>query len=375
MNTRDDRITDISFFQLDLELVTRFAVSSGAMEHVEMSAVRVQLASGHQGWGEMSPFPAITGETRQSTLEAARAAAPTLLGESVLEYRRLFGVLAEHLPRNPAARCGLETALLDAFSQNANLPLWAHFGGAELNRIHVTDITIPVTDLATTLALARDWYVRGFRSFKLKVGVEAEQEIEKVRRIAETCAGVSFILDANGGYELSEARRFLSGLKQRQAVSLLEQPLSPHDHEGARALREEFGLRVAADESARSVSDVVALAGAQAADVINLKIMKTGLREAVQMAIVARALGLSLMIGGMIETRLAMGCSFALVVGLGRFEFLDLDTPLLLRTDPWRGGFTYRGPELVASSDPGLGMRPAESSSFSACGSVNLEHV
>jgi L-Ala-D/L-Glu epimerase len=84
--------------------------------------------------------------------------------------------------------------------------------------------------------------------------------------------------------------------------------------------------------------------------------MKTGVAEAVEIASFAKASGLKLMIGGMVETRIAMGCSFGLVLGLGGFEILDLDTPLLLADDPVTGGYRYDGPRLQPWSEPGLDM-------------------
>jgi L-alanine-DL-glutamate epimerase-like enolase superfamily enzyme len=64
------------------------------------------------------------------------------------------------------------------------------------------------------------------------------------------------------------------------------------------------------------------------------------------------------MIGGMVETRLAMSCSLAIAAGLGTIKYLDLDTPLLLRDDPFEGGYRYDGPELHLYDQPGLGIEP-----------------
>jgi len=78
--------------------------------------------------------------------------------------------------------------------------------------------------------------------------------------------------------------------------------------------------------------------------------------EAIEIASFTKQAGLKLMIGGMIESRIAMGCSFSLVLGLGGFEILDLDTPLLLARDPVEGGYQYNGPRLVPWQASGLGM-------------------
>ena len=91
------------------------------------------------------------------------------------------------------------------------------------------------------------------------------------------------------------------------------------------------------------------------------KIMKMGVLDAFDIAVTTKTMGLDLMIGGMIETRLAMGCSLCLVAGLGTINHLDLDTPLLMTEDPFSGGYQYNGPELILSDSPGLGLSPANS--------------
>ena len=138
---------------------------------------------------------------------------------------------------------------------------------------------------------------------------------------------------------------------------LLEQPVVRDDLDSMAAIRRETGIPVAADESVRSLADAHEVVARGAADYINIKIMKTGVAEATEIASFTKASGLKLMIGGMLETRIAMGCSFSLVLGLGGFDVLDLDTPLLLANDPVSGGYRYDGPRLHPWSEPGLDMK------------------
>jgi L-alanine-DL-glutamate epimerase-like enolase superfamily enzyme len=135
---------------------------------------------------------------------------------------------------------------------------------------------------------------------------------------------------------------------------LLEQPVVRDDLDSMAAIRRETGIPVAADESVRSLADAQEVVARGAADYINIK--KTGVVEALEIASFTKASGLKLMIGGMVETRIAMGCSFSLVLGLDGFEVLDLDTPLLLANDPVTGGYRYEGPHLQPWSRPGLDM-------------------
>ena len=122
------------------------------------------------------------------------------------------------------------------------------------------------------------------------------------------------------------------------------------------ALRRDLGIPIAADESVRSLQDAKDIARQEAADFINIKITKCGLLHAIEIATFARSIGLRLMAGGMVETRIAMGCTFALVLGLGGFELLDLDTPLLLATDPVKGGYLYTGSMLQPCTGAGLDL-------------------
>lgn len=264
----------------------------------------------------------------------------------------------------PAARCGLETALVDAVARELGIPLWALWGGADL-RERETDITIPIASPQQTLELGRKWYGKGFRLFKTKVGASqnlisglpdtVEQDIQRVTTLHQHLIGVAFIVDANQGFTREQCLHFVKEARRMGVeLRLLEQPVVKEDLDSLAALRRDTGVPIAADESVRSLQDIRDLIQKDAVDFINIKIMKSGLIAGMDMAAYARAAGLRLMIGGMIETRVAMGCSFALVLGTGGYEVLDLDTPLLMASDPVQGGYQYAGPTLQPSSGPGL---------------------
>jgi L-alanine-DL-glutamate epimerase-like enolase superfamily enzyme len=224
-----------------------------------------------------------------------------------------------------------------------------------------TDITIPIVNTERTLELADQWVKRGFSKIKLKVGLDLGQDVRKIQLIAQEHPNVFFILDANQGFREKEAREFideLASLKSR--ILLFEQPLDRRDLSGMAAIRAGNDIPIVADESVMTTREAYAVIQAKAADVINLKIMKSGVMEVLEIASLARAAGLKLMIGGMVETRLAMSCSLAIALGVGGIEHLDLDTPLLLSSDPLRGGYRYEGPNLCPWSEPGLGLEPKE---------------
>ena len=349
-------IQRIEIWPVDIPITDPFVVATGARIVAQNLFMRITLRDGTQGIGEAAPFPEVGDEDREACLIAATELARTMIGQSVADYEPLATQLNEQAPLHPAARCGLETALLDAWCRAQRIPLWQLWGSADV-RERETDITIPICSLGKTLDLSRGWHARGFRLFKMKVGLKVEEDIRRLEAVHAALPGIGFIGDGNQGFSREECIHFANGVKHFEGrLVLLEQPVVREDLEGLQAIRHLTGIPVAADESVRSLDDARRVVQAQAADYINIKIMKTGVLEALRIAQFTRSAGLRLMIGGMVETRVSMGCSFGLVLGLGGFDVLDLDTPLLLSTDPVGGGYCYNGPLLHPWHEAGLGM-------------------
>jgi L-Ala-D/L-Glu epimerase len=362
------RIRTVELWPIDVPITDPFVVATGQRLVAENIFVRLTLESGAVGYGEMAPFPEVGGEDRESCLKTAQRLAAIMLGQSATRYQAIARTLYEMAAAHPAARCGLETALLDAYCRELRIPLWALWGGADV-RVRETDMTIPITTVERTISLARGWYSQGFRLFKMKVGMDVEQDIRRVEALHRALPNIGFVIDANQGFTEAQCRTFVKEVIPCGAtLVLLEQPVPRADLEGMAALRRDLGIPIAADESARSLQDVKNIAREKAADVINIKITKCGLLHAIDIATWARSMGLRLMAGGMVETRLAMGCSFSLVLGIGGFELLDLDTPLLLANDPVQGGYRYAGPALHPSMGVGLDMEIVAGSNRIALG-------
>lgn len=350
------QIVTIEFWPIDIPITDPFVVATGARVVAENIFVRLTLLDGTHGYGESAPFPEVGGETRDSCLAALRQLAPLLIGASPGHYARIAAEMAQTAPAHPAARCGLETAMIDAYCQSTQVSMWQLWGGHDV-RPRETDITIPISTLEKSVALARGWYAQGFRLFKMKVGNDVDQDIRRLEAVHRTLPGIAFIGDGNQGFSREECLAFARGVQRfGGTMVLLEQPVVRDDLDSMTAIRRDTGIPVAADESVRSLADARDVIARNAADYINIKIMKTGVVEAVAIAETTLAAGLKLMVGGMVETRLAMGCSFSLVLGMKGFDILDLDTPLLLASDPVQGGYGYRGAHLEPWVGPGLAL-------------------
>ncbi|MGQ0811360.1 MAG: dipeptide epimerase [Nitrospiraceae bacterium] len=349
-------IAKIEFWPMDIPITDPFVVATGTRMTAQNVFIRITLKGGTQGYDEAAPFPEVGGEDRDSCLAALVDLSKTLLGRSVADFHHIGRTVFEQAPPQPAARCGLETALLDAYCRTSDMPMWRLWGGADV-RARETDITIPITDRETTITRARAWHAKGFRLFKMKVGHDVDEDVRRLEAVHRALPDIAFIGDGNQGFSRDDCIVFVNGVKKFGGnLILLEQPLVRDDLDGLSAIRHLTGIPIAVDEAVRSLDDAKAVLRKQAADYINIKIMKTGVIQALEIAEFARGSGLRLMIGGMVETRVAMGCSFAMALGLGGFEALDLDTPLLLSTDPVKGGYRYEGSRLHPWFGPGLDL-------------------
>jgi L-Ala-D/L-Glu epimerase len=339
------RVTHVEWRSLDIELTEPFGIATGAQPVARNLLLELGCDDGTLGIGEAAPFPAVNGETREHAAATLEAARPALLGLELETWRASAKLAAERLAAAPSARCAFETALLDALTRKHEISLFRFFGGAESEL--VSDITLTTGSAEHAAEQARSAAARGFSTLKVKVGgATLVHDLERLHSAADAAPDATFILDANGSFSSLEAIRMLRALGAlRDRVVLFEQPTAANDLVGLRAVRE-AGVAVAADESLRELGDLEKLLDAGAVDVVNLKIMKSGVVGSLDLAIGARAAGLGLMVGGMVETRLAMTVSACLAGGVGGFTYIDLDTPLFLARDPFRGGFEDDWPRL-----------------------------
>lgn len=352
-------IRSLHVADLNIPLLEPFGIASGVQEQASNLLVTLTLADGTRGYGEAAPFAAVNGETQQSARQALAVARGIVEGGDVREWRAIAATLRVRLYDAPSARCAVECALLDALTRRAAMPLWAFFGGA--GQQLETDMTVTTGSVAQAAAAAQNIRDRGIRTIKVKVGGgDLGQDLARVLAIHEAAPASPLILDGNGGLDLPESLVLVAELQARGVpLALLEQPLPREDWAGMAELTARAGVPVAADESLRSAADALRIVREQAASVLNIKIMKMGVAEALDVIGIARAAGLGLMIGGMVESVLAMTCSACLAAGNGGFSFVDLDTPLFLATNPFDGGFVQRGAMLdLGGISAGHGVTP-----------------
>jgi L-alanine-DL-glutamate epimerase-like enolase superfamily enzyme len=342
-------ITAIHGFPLNVPLLAPFTIASVRLDHVENVAVRIRLEDGTEGWGEIPSLRPVTTEDQVAALDAIDYLRAALVGRDAAEWRLLAEELQLWLADLSATRAGVEMALLDAVTRHSGVPLYQFFGGASDQL--TTDITIPICPPDEAAALASSYRDKGFATIKTKVGIDLDADVAMLQAIRGAHPECALVLDANEGFDADEALRFLEALRgEGIEPALFEQPVAREDWDGLGRVTRESSVPVAADESCRTPEDALRIAKDGLATVLNIKLSKAGVVAGVEIAAIAKAAGLGLMIGGMVETRIAMGFAAHFAAGLGGFDWIDLDTPYLLADDPVDGGYVANGPNYSLSS-------------------------
>ena len=327
---------------LDVETAFEFRIAVGASHGHANTLVRVDH-DGIEGWGEASPSH-YYGESRP-LVEAALTRWTPCLGDDPFALdaieRRMDGVLLGH----GAAHAAIEMALHDWIGKKLGLPIWKLLG-LDATRVPLSCVTL---GLASPEEMERKLEtVIDFPMLKVKLG--APGDVDNLRRIRARYRG-RLQVDANTAWSASDAVRVLRQIEPL-GIELVEQPVPREDLDGLRWVRERSPIPVFADESCHHVGDIANLAGR--ADGVNLKIMKSGGIRAMQRTIhAARAHGMKVMLGSMVESSLALSAAAQLAPLV---DYLDLDGHWLLKHDPFDGAPGERG-QIVLSDLPGLGVR------------------
>lgn len=327
-----------------LTLHTRhpFIIARGGQSEYRTLMVKITDDDGVEGWGEAAATK-FYGETRE-TVEAALATYAPLLGRDPFQLESIEATLETTLKRNASARAAISAALHDLVGKRLGVPLWKYWG-LDRSKAPKSTFTIGID----TPEMIRKKVVEAAEYPILKIKLGSDDDIGILRTMRDE-TDRELRVDANCGWTAAHAVRMLPVLAEF-GVTVLEQPVPPDDLDGLEHVRRHATIPIIADESCVTAADIPGLAGR--VDGINIKLAKCGsLREAIRMIAIARAHGMMVMVGCMIESSLGVTAAahFTPLV-----DIVDLDGAALLRDDPFKGA-TIAGGQVGLPDAPGLGV-------------------
>ena len=353
-------ITHTEIYRYTIPMVP-FTIATGTMRHAQNIFIRIHTSEGFIGVGECSAFPMIAGETQATCFELAKDFAACWKNKSATDINQRLDELDTLIYRNYTAKSAFDLALHDLAAKAANLPLYQFLGGT--NRTVESDLTIGIGTPEEMAATAREFISKEVHIIKVKLGKDVATDVERIRQIREAVGpAMKLRIDANQGWSFEDAVLALTQLAPYN-IEFCEQPMRSWNDELLPELCKRSPIPLMADESVFTHRDAERLIRNNACAYINIKFAKSGgIREALRINEVAEKNGIACMMGGMLESRLALTAKVHVAIACKNIQFYDLDTCLLGHlTDPVVGGAQFKGMELSVNDQPGIGADVSES--------------
>lgn len=352
------KIKKIEIDEIFVPLTTPFKTALRTVENVEDIVVKITADTGEVGYGEAPPTAVITGDTKGSVVCAIRDfISPAITGMEIENLEAIMERMHGCIQKNTSAKACVDMALYDLYAKRYGAPLYQLLGGyrSELE----TDLTISVNPIDEMVRDSVAAVKRGYRILKTKVGTGGVKDIERISAIRDAVGkDVKIRVDANQGWTAKEAVHILTAMEDRGLnIELCEQPVKAHDLDGMRTVTKSVYTPILADESVFCAEDAVEIIRTGAADLINIKLMKTGgIYGALKICAIAETYGVECMVGCMLESKLAVSAAAHLAAAKRIITRVDLDGPSLCKTDPFEGGPQFPENRILMNTTPGIGI-------------------
>ena len=353
------KIVDIKTKKLSVPLRTPFKTALRTVESVEDVIVEIYTDTGNVGFGEAPPTGVITGDTTGAIIGAIEEhIKKSILGMEIENFETIMLKLNSCIVRNTSAKAAVDMALYDLFGQLYKAPLYRLLGG--FKKEITTDITISVNEPDEMVNDSINALKRGYKTLKIKVGKDSKKDMERIKAIRQAVGyDVNLRIDANQGWKAKEAVKVLRKMEDEGLqIEFVEQPVAAHDIDGLKFVTDNVSIPVLADESIFTPMDALNVLKTRAADLINIKLMKTGgIYNALKICSLAEIYGVECMVGCMLESKVSVTAAVHLACAKSIITKIDLDGPVLCKTDPINGGAIFNESSIMLTDEPGLGIK------------------
>ncbi|NGF57494.1 dipeptide epimerase [Parapedobacter sp. SGR-10] len=348
------KITAIEIYRLSIPMEP-FVIATGTMDYAQNTFIRVLTDKDLSGVGECSAFPMIVGETQNTCISVAQDFAKIWKGKDALDLEARLAELHLYIAGNATIKSAFDMALYDLSAKYANLPLYKFLEGEP--REIITDITLGIASAEKMAEKALRLKENGAFALKVKLGKNPQEDIQRIKAIRQAVGfDIPIRIDANQGWSYEGAVEALKGMESYK-IQFCEQPMRTYNDNLLSELRTQTIVPIMADESVYSHYDAERLCRSDACDFINIKFSKSsGIHEALKIQAVAAEYNVPCMIGGMLESRLALAAKVHFAYAAPNVKFYDLDTCMVGHLeDPVIGGVQYDGYKISVSDDIGIG--------------------
>ena len=353
-------IATVEIIPVRLPLREPFVIAYASYPDTLSVIVRIRTKEGAEGWGEATPDPNVTGETWGGTTETLRRdLAPALIGRAARDREAALHALDARVEGAPAAKAALDVALHDLVARSIGIPLWQLLGGRARDALQISRVISMgnPTDMAAT---AKRHVADGFRTVKVKVGDAADPHLD-ARRVAAVREAigpeVAIKVDVNQGWRSPGTAIQAIRAIAPSRPAYVEQPVLWWDLEGLAEVRRQTGAIIMIDEGCHGPRDMLRTVNLHAADLVNIKLMKTGgILNALKLNAIAETAGIAAQIGTMVESSIASAAGLHAAIAMANVKTVEMGGPLMLAEDIGDARSWYRHDLVFVPDTPGLGI-------------------
>jgi L-alanine-DL-glutamate epimerase-like enolase superfamily enzyme len=353
-------ITSVEIIPVRLPLREPFVVAYASYPDTLSILVRVCSQNGAEGWGEATPDPNVTGETWAGTAETLRHdLAPALIGRDARDRESVLRALDARIEGAPSAKAALDIALHDLVARSIGIPLWQLLGGRARDALQISRV-ISMGEPAAMVAAAIRHVGDGFRTVKVKVGdtTDPRLDVQRVAAVRDAVGpDIAIKVDVNQGWRSpGTAIQMIRAIEPSQPA-YIEQPVLWWDMEGLAEVRRQTGAIIMIDEGCHGPRDMLRAVNLRAADLVNIKLMKTGgILNALRLNAIAEAAGISAQVGTMVESSIASAAGLHTAIAMANVKTVEMGGPLMLAEDIGDARAWYRHDLVSVPDAPGLGI-------------------
>lgn len=360
------KIVAVEIQSTRIPVVRAHKMAIGTTHFQENVVVKLFTEDGMMGVGEAPHMVGHSqlGETPHTVRVILRhKLVPTVLGMSPFDQEAITQALDRAVPGNQRAKGAIVMAVYDLAGKLLNTPVYNLLGGKIRDSVPLS-WSLPIVDIDTAVKEAHEMIERGWRILKVKVGRrEPDEDIEMVRVLRESVGDeISIRADANQAYDVKTAMRVLRGLEPYN-LDFMEQPVHRDDFEGMAEVTQLSPIPIMADESAKSVESLAALARSRAADYVSIYIIGPGgIVNSKKMAAVAQAFRMRGYIGGALESIIGASAGLHLAASSPAIDLgCEMSGQYLMKDDLGTSPLKMEDGALVVPNGPGLGVELDES--------------
>ncbi len=339
-----------------LKLTKPYTIAYSTFSDVQLVFLEIELANGIVGVGSASPAEEVVGENPAQTLASLQTDfVQKLVGRDIRYFQKIIFESQQYFGYLPGTLAAIDLALHDAFCQYLAIPV-VDFYGRKIEALP-TSVTIGIKSVEDTLVEAKEYLEAGFRTLKVKTGLDWHEDIERIVALRKSFGNaITIRVDANQGYDIDTLLKWLEHT-QSLAIELVEQPVAVGEEKSLYQTLD-YASGIAADESLKDANYAIKFAAEpKRFGIFNIKLMKCGgLLPALEIAQIAKNAGISLFWGCNDESIASITAALHLAYACPNTKYLDLDGSFDLAEDLVTGGFEVKNGLMYLNEKSGFGF-------------------